>query len=289
MHQADFTIVPSGPFSLKEATTFGFGQRDSQPYEGVMRLAFCLDGYRDQVAVALRQDDDGVHGWVDGYADTGAVRAQVARVLSLDHDGEDFLAVGKRDRVVARLQAVAPGLRPPLFYSPYEAAAWSILSARRPAAQMARLREQLNRQHGRRFVVADQEMAAFPLPEQLLGIEQFPGLPDLKLGRLHRVATAALDGRLDADTLRSLPIDEAGAALRRLDGIGPFYSALVLIRATGHADLLPTQEPRLQALVAQLYDLPAPPGPDQLTALAEPWRPFRTWVAVLIRAATARL
>jgi DNA-3-methyladenine glycosylase II len=41
--------------------------------------------------------------------------------------------------------------------------------------------------------------------------------------------------------------------------------------------------------MAKLYGLPGPPGPDEVARLAEPWRPFRTWAAVLIRAASSRL
>ena len=57
--------------------------------------------------------------------------------------------------VIGRLHAAAPGLRPPLFYSPYEAAMWSVLSARRPAAQMAVVRDRFSRAHGRVFNLAD--------------------------------------------------------------------------------------------------------------------------------------
>jgi DNA-3-methyladenine glycosylase II len=125
-----FTIRPRGPFSLEEAANFGFGQRIEPTWEGVMRLAFCVDGYRDQVGVEIRQDDLGVHCILHGEADAAVVKRQVARVLSLDFDGEAFLDVGRRDPIIGRLQAAAPGLRPPLFYSPYEAAAWSGRSPR---------------------------------------------------------------------------------------------------------------------------------------------------------------
>jgi hypothetical protein len=42
----------------------------------------------------------------------------------------NFLEVGERDRVVARLQRSYRGLRPVLFWSPYEAAAWTIIGHR---------------------------------------------------------------------------------------------------------------------------------------------------------------
>ncbi len=157
MSSPTFTIVPRGPFSLAEAVAFGFGQRDAGEPDNLMRLAFCLDGYDVQVGVEVRQDDEGavlgtVHG-PDGV-DADAVRDQVARVLSLDHDGTEFTRIGERDPVIGRLQQIAPGLRPPLFYSPYEAAAWSVLSARRPAKLMMTVRQRLSEAHGTVFELA---------------------------------------------------------------------------------------------------------------------------------------
>ena len=61
-----FTIVPTGAYSLRESAEFGFGGRSSDRWDGVMRMAFCLDGYRTQVGVEVRQDDAGVHGVVHG-------------------------------------------------------------------------------------------------------------------------------------------------------------------------------------------------------------------------------
>jgi DNA-3-methyladenine glycosylase II len=171
-----FTIRPEGPFSLEEAANFGFGQRMDPKWDGVLRFAFCVDGYREQVGVEIRQEHLDVDCLMHGEADPSVVERQVARVLSLDYDGEAFLEVGRRDPIIGRLQELAPGLRPPLFYSPYEAAAWSIISARRPARQMAEVRRQLSEAHGRVFELAGQRMAALPLPEQLLAVDSFPGL-----------------------------------------------------------------------------------------------------------------
>src|SRR4051812_39254794 len=85
-----FDIEPKGPFSLYEAATFGFGQRHDRLFDGTMRLAFCVDGYRAQAGVAVTQDRDGVvHATVcgtQGDPDLQRVRTQVERVLSLDHD-----------------------------------------------------------------------------------------------------------------------------------------------------------------------------------------------------------
>ncbi|HVQ96461.1 MAG TPA: DNA-3-methyladenine glycosylase 2 family protein [Mycobacteriales bacterium] len=285
-----FTIVPAGEFRLAESGRLGFGQRLAPMWDGVMRLAFCVDGYREQVGVEVRQDAAGrVRCTVHGTADLAAVRRQVARCLSLDHDGTGFGAVGQRDPVIGRLQSAAPGLRPPLFYSPYEAAVWAVLAARRTARLMAEVRRRLSEAYGTTFELAGLPVAALPTPAQLLTVAGFPGLSPQKIDWLHGIARAALAGRLDAATLQAMEPGAAMAQLRTIKGIGPFYSSLIVIRGTGLADVLPVNEPRLLALVTDLYGLPGAPTEAEFQALAEPWRPFRTWAAVLIRAAADRL
>ena len=284
-----FTITPQGPFSLAEAATFGFGQRSGGGWDGLMRLAFCVDGYADQVGVEVRQHDGVVRCAVAGDGDLDVIRRQVARVLSLDHDGREFTKIADRDLVIARLQQAAPGLRPPLFYSPYEAAAWSVLSARRPAKQMMIVRQGLSEAHGATFELAGQQLTAFPLPEALLAIDSFPGVSAEKIERLKGVAKAALDGQLDADKLLQLDPAEAMSKLQLIKGIGPFYSSLITIRATGFADVLPIGEPQALALTAKLYGLDEPLDEAKFREIAQAWKPLRTWAIVLIRAAGPRV
>lgn len=283
------TLRPLGPFELRESATFGYGHRLDPTFDGVMRTAFCVDGYEAGAGVEIRQDDAGVHVTVHGTADPAKATAQVARMLSLDHDGTGFPAVGGRDPVIGRLQAAAPGLRPVEFHSPYEAAAWSVLSARRPARQMAQLRDRLAAAHGTTFTLAGQQWHSFPTPRALLQVQEFPGLPELKLTRLHAVARAALDGRLHVARLVALGPEAAMTELRELPGIGPFYASLIVLRACGLADVLVVNEATALDAMARLYDLPGPPSPAEVAGLAEAWRPFRTWAAVLIRAAADRV
>ncbi len=285
-----FTIVPTGPFSLRESVEFGFGQRHSERFDGCMRLAFCQDELKTQAGVVLTQDGAGVHGEIHGgNGDVAAVRAQVARVLSLDHDASAFAEVGTRDPVIGALLEAAPGLLPPLFYSPYEGAVWSVLSARRPAKQMADVRRRLSEAHGRVFMLAGQSLAALPTPAQLLAVEEFPGIPAEKLSRLHGVAQAALDGVLDVDRLQRFGPEVAAAELQRIKGIGPFYASLITIRATGFADVLPADEPLARDLITRLYHLDKPCEPADFERIAEAWRPYRTWATVLVRAAGHRI
>jgi DNA-3-methyladenine glycosylase II len=278
-------VTPSGRFALGESIRFGFGQRDSRE-ASVMRLGFVLDGYSEQVGVAVEQDPSGTLSLtVTGSDDLTSVARHVARVLSVDVDGTAWDGLGGKDPLIGRLQAARPGLRPPLFYSAYEALAWAVLSARRPREQMTALRDRLAGAHGATIEVAGESMAVLPSPRQLLAVTEFPGLPEVKLRRLHGVAEAALDGRLDTEELRALPPAEASTRLQALEGIGPFYADLVVVRALGHTDVLPQDEPQARQLAGRLTGALQPLTTDEYADLAAGWTPWRTWATVAIRAA----
>jgi DNA-3-methyladenine glycosylase II len=285
------SIGITGPYDLREVALMGFGHRDESSFDGIMRMAFCLDGGYDRaVGVAARQDGDRLTLEVvteDGPLtadELETVRCQVARVVSLDHDGAAFDRLCRADPALAAVHARAPGFRPALFYSPYEAAVWSIVSARRPRSQGIALRLRLAEVAGTAFNVAGVPTLAVPTPSRLLEVDSVPGLPADRIPRLHAVAEAARDGRLVADRLRALPPDEARAELQQLPGIGPFYSSLVLIRACGHADLPAPEEPHSRSAIQAAYGLDHEPTADEVLRIAEGWRPFRTWVTVMLRA-----
>ena len=289
MSPSRFVIEPDAAFSLEAAASFGFGPNTGRPKPDgdLMRLAFVVDGYREHAGVVLQQRGGTIEATVDGARGAPTER-QVRRILSLDHPGRDWLAVGTRDQVIGGLQREHPGLRPVLFHSPYEAAAWSIISARKPRAYAAALRTKLATAHGTVFTLSGQELAAFPLPEKLASLRSFPGIDATRMTRLRAVARAALDGLLDAARLAAVEPDVARAELETLPGIGPFYADLVLVRATGLTDLLPRNEPMLLSYVGHFYASGKPVDMARLEAIAERWRPFRTWATVLIRVAGDR-
>lgn len=281
-------IPVDGPFSLAEAAAFGFGPNTGRPSpagDAVMRLAFVTDDLRHQAGAVVRQEPGGgLAVEIGGTGDVAAVARQVRRVLSVDRPADGWIAAGRRDPVLGRLQAEHAGLRPVLFHSPYEAAAWAILSQRRHRSQATALRRRLSGALGQPFELDGQVEHAFPLPERLLGLETFPGLEPQRIERLRGVAERALAGDLDPQTLASMETDRAMTALRAIPGLGPFYAGLVLLRACGVSDALTLDEPRLRGYLRHYYGLPDEPDDATVWRIAEPWRPFRTWAAVLIRA-----
>jgi DNA-3-methyladenine glycosylase II len=283
---ATFALVPEGPFSLTASAAFlaGFSPAAHRAADaGHLHVAFVPDGEEAAAGVCLRQPDGVVVGEVFREAGPGAVREQVARILSLDVDGSGFPAVGRRDPVVGALQGRWPGLRPVGFFSPYEAAAWALIGHRIRIVQAARIKERMAAELGQAVDIHGDARHAFPGPGRLAGLEGFPGLFARKVENLRALGDAAADGRLDGGRLRGLPREQALAELKQLQGIGDFSAELVLLRGAGDPDHLPRHEPRLCRGAALAYELDEPPDQAWLAARAEAWRPYRTWVVLLLR------
>lgn len=290
-------IALRGPYDLREVALMGFGHRDETTFDGVMRLAFCADADLDRpVGVEVRQAGDRlqlvVHDRPDRAGGAGvelaSVAAQVARIVSADGDGAAYARVCAGDPVLARVHDAAPGFRPALFCSAYEALVWSLLSARRSRAQGATLRRRLAERSGTTFDLAGVPTPCVPGPTALAALDALPGLPAAQVPRLRAVALAARDGRLDTAELARLPHDELVGRLRALPGIGPFSAALVELRALGLTDALSVDEPRSREVVREAYALPGPPTDEAMRRIADGWRPFRTWALVALRAVGTR-
>lgn len=275
-----------GPFDLTASTRFleGFApaaRPDAGAVAGELRLAFPSAPSWRPVGVHVRQSapDGPVRARVFGDpADVDPALTHTRRILSLDVDGTGFAEVAARDPVVARLRERYPGLRPVAFHSPYEAACWAIIGHRISIVQAAAIKHRLAERLGRTVDVGGVELATFPAPGALP--ERVPLVSELKSDRLHAVAAAALDGVLGAATLRASP--RALSRLRELPGIGPFSAELILLRGAAEPDGFPTAESRLHEEMTRAYDLDAP-TPARLAEIAERWRPYRTWVALLLR------
>jgi DNA-3-methyladenine glycosylase II len=266
-----------GPWSLATSREFweGFtpaalgGRSEPDTLSTVYRVE--ADWSRAEAKVTQRKSTATIV--VTGGGDLGEAADQAARFLALDVDGRGWIDVARRDQVIAEAQHELPGLRPCGFHSPYEAAAWAVLSQRLRIVQAARLRAEIIDRHGDR--------GAFPSPEALLRLDL--DLPGRKGEYLRAVAAAALDGQLDGNALRSMDPGQAVQAVQEVKGLGPFAAELVVLRGANIPDGLPAHERRLEAEITERY------GPGRtLGEVSAAWRPFRTWAAVHLRALRER-
>jgi DNA-3-methyladenine glycosylase II len=272
---AEFEVV--GPWSLQISRRFWEGFTPAALASGQagpgLRTVFCVEGDWHRAEAEVTQAGDAARVALAGDGDLDAAAAQVRRFLALDVDGRGWPEVGRRDPVIADAQARLPGLRPCGFHSPYEAAAWSVLSQRLRIVQAAALRDELIARHG--------EDGAFPPPRTLARLDL--DLPGRKGEYLRAVAEAALDGVLDGTALRALDPGQAFRRVQQVNGLGPFAAELVVLRGANAPDALPHHERRLDAEIAEQYGTGR-----SLAELSEAWRPYRTWAAVHLRALRER-
>jgi len=270
-HTVDAEVL--GPWSLTTSRTFweGFSPsalNDQRAGDGI-RTVLRVESDWSRAEVEVTQRDHLATINVAGDGDLEAAADQVRRFLAVDVDARGWPDVAGRDPVIAAAQTQLPGLRPCGFHSPYEAAAWSVLSQRIRIVQAARLRRELVERHG--------DGGAFPAPRVLRALDL--DLPGRKTEYLHAVADAALDRRLDGTALRAVDPDHAVRSVQEIKGLGPFAAELVVLRGANAPDVLPRNERRLDAEIVERY------GTDRMLAeVSEAWRPYRTWAAVHLRA-----
>lgn len=279
-----YSIVPRGPFALEETKRFAYIDREPEGAGPELLLGFCRDTTWEPTAISVTQN--GKRVTLDGDVRD---RAQVERILGLDVDASTFPDVGDRDRVIGKLQAAAPGLRPPLIHSAYEAAVFCILTARRSATQARHMRTALARDAGTVLSVAGQQVTCLPPPSYLVDPGDIRGLDPVRRERLTGVARAAVNGELNTPELFAMPPETARKHLEELPGIGPFSSAIITVRSLGHTDYLAGPITELNTLVGDLYRLGHPASSDELERISARWAPWRTWSQLYIRSASQRL
>ncbi|HEY1484928.1 MAG TPA: hypothetical protein VGF84_02420 [Micromonosporaceae bacterium] len=270
-----------GPYDMARQNDYFGGWTRSIDRSIVM--AFPVEGWAHSAAVALHQIDGAIEGEVYGGGPTGHDVAwrQALAVLSLDVDGTGYAEVGRRDPVIGRLQREHAFLRPVLFHSPYEAACAFVIAHRLRIEQGRAIRQRMAREHGEAFDVDSTTVHAFPTPQTLLGIDHVEGINDEKVVRLHGIAEAALDGRLDRARLRTMPVEDALADVKKLRGVGDFFAVAIVMRGAGLVDAVPNDD-ITRAGIERFY------GTSDVERVTEGWRPYRMWCSVLVHACERR-
>ena len=277
MYESSFQ--PKGPFDLLHQNEFFNGWPRRADGRTIV-MAFPVEREWGSAAVEVKQNaDTSVSLTVHGSGTAAATQALAA--LSLDVDATAWPAVGERDPRLGALQEKFRWLRPSLFHSPYEAAAAFVIGHRNSIAQTRRIRARLSVDLGEEFSIDAERFHAFPSPQRLLQLDTGPGLNATKIERLHAVAQAALDGRLDRALLREREEADALARLQTLPGIGPFFAQGILHRGAGSSDGM-THDDMTREAFGAMYGLGDSPSRDQVFAVAERHRPFRMWAVVLL-------
>jgi DNA-3-methyladenine glycosylase II len=119
-----------------------------------------------------------------------------------------------------------------------------------------------------------------PSPAELLAVDpgslRQAGLSWRKIGTLRDLAERLSDGRLDVDALRRMPDDEFIAALTAVPGMGPWTAQGALLIALQREDVVLPGDLALRKAIQRAYQLDHLPDQQEVIAIAEKWRPYRS-------------
>jgi DNA-3-methyladenine glycosylase II len=126
-----------------------------------------------------------------------------------------------------------------------------------------------------------------PTPQQILdddpdALRVAAGLSHAKVRYLRSLAEHVVSGELELDRLEQLSDDDVTAELVAVRGIGAWSAHIFLMFTLGRPDVLAVGDLGIRRAVQRAYALPELPSATELTALAEPWRPYRTAACVLL-------
>ncbi len=102
------------------------------------------------------------------------------------------------------------------------------------------------------------------------------GLSWRKISTLRDLAGRLSDGRLDPKALATTPDDELISVLTEIPGIGPWTAQGALILALGREDVVLPGDLALRKAVRTVYRLDHLPAEEEVLAIAEKWRPYRS-------------
>ncbi len=120
-----------------------------------------------------------------------------------------------------------------------------------------------------------------PTPQEILddhpdALRTGVGLSRAKTDYLRSLAEHVVSGELELDRLEGLDDDAVTAELTAVRGIGTWSAHMFLLFQLERPDVLAVGDLGIRRAVERAYTLPALPSPAELTALAEPWRPYRS-------------
>lgn len=108
------------------------------------------------------------------------------------------------------------------------------------------------------------------------------GFSRQKAGYVRSLSNSILQGELDLDDIELLADDIARTKLLKLKGIGPWTADIYLLMALRRPDVWPGGDLALVKAVQHIKKLESLPGREDIDAIAERWKPWRSVAARIL-------
>ena len=208
-------------------------------------------------------------------------------LLGTDEDPSPADAALARDPLIGPLVRQAPGLRVPRSWDRFETAIRIVVNQQISLAAASTMCSRIVRRFGTPFdapseCCVDVQVPLthlFPSaasladagPSGLAGL----GFTQRRVDTIVGLSEAVASGELDLTAAGTL--QDTVARLCELPGIGPWTAHLIAMRVFGHDDAFPASDLGLRRSAERLIGHPV--TARELEAIAESWRPYRSWAA----------
>ena len=272
--------VQLAPFKLNEGLgTPGDIKNGDVQRKNLLRLSYVDRLSSDRIVeYEIRQSPAGVQVQTDNLDKLEKAEAaeHIRWMLGLDMDFSDFYKVVRSEPKLAHTRRAARGriLRSPTLF---EDVVKTILTTNTLWAATIRMNLNLISTFGE--TVAADGKKAFPTPAQIAVAKPDVLRKDVRVGyrapALHELAVKVASGELDLEALKnsSLPTADLRAELLKLNGVGP-YAAANLLMILGRHDFIPIDSWALK-LVSHEWYRGKPVTPKQVERRFKKWGSYK--------------
>ena len=217
------------------------------------------DSY-SRASVIVRLDRD--RHCLIGINACNPIDRQIRFFFDLDTDPRPIATHLAKSRLLKKVVGRHPGLRVPRCWDPFELAVRAMLGQQVTVKGASTLAGRLVERFGppAAEILAESDLAAI-------------GLPKARAESMRGFARAVSDGRIRFDG--TVSNQEMISRMCELVGIGPWTANYIAMRALGDPDAFPASD-------LGLLKATGASSPRRLEALAELWRPWRSYAAMYL-------
>ena len=309
MNNIAMTLPPTPPFDFNKSLDFLLGfspTRDEQSLAArVLTKAMMVAGQvvvfevRSTGTVEAPELECRLHSDQPlGEATLAAARDRLSFFLSLDDDLRPFYALAQADPAMAPEVQRLYGMHQVKFPTPFENAAWAVLTQRAPIPLARKMKQAIVERFGGSLELAGARYWAFPEAAALAAapvaaLAELIHNPSNRSGAGERkaqylAAVSAAFAGVDEAFLRAGDYEAVLAWLRAIKGIGEWSADFILLRGLGrmqqlHFATASVFEKRMSAAVSRVYAPGRALTGEQMAPLAERYGDQQGYWALYLR------
>lgn len=294
LHSLQGELFPKAPFDFSKSLDFVGMFSPSEGEQTVSGLSFTRAIYQENQTLAFRLKEESTGSrpvlsyTLYSYEEISeeiksALLDRIRFFLSLDDDLKPFYDLGRQDPKFAPVLDELYGLHQVKFLTPFEAAAWAVLSQRISMKVARRMKNKLSDAVGNGIQIEGVDYRTFPSARQVknLGVENLVSVIGNERKSEYLIAVAESFDAVDESFLRHGKIEEVKEWLMNIRGIGEWSAHLELIRGLGRMEELSEHDQTLFNCFKKLYGREA--TEEQLKRVAFGYGDYKGYWAYYLR------